>query len=102
MELINSDCELLCFGVNVSGVCCKAFELYIQFNKKENTYTLENVKFFGGCPGNAIGISQLTKGKLLTEIISQLKGIPCGNKTTSCPDQLALALEDFLSKQEKN
>ena len=51
------------------------------------------------CPGNTAGISQLVAGMPAEEVIRRLKGIKCGNKPTSCPDQLALALEEALKSQ---
>lgn len=50
-------------------------------------------KFVGGCAGNTVGVSALVKGMKTEEAISRLKGIKCGFKPTSCPDQLARALE---------
>ncbi|MFR4992845.1 MAG: TIGR03905 family TSCPD domain-containing protein, partial [Turicibacter sp.] len=52
-----------------------------------------------GCPGNLIGISHLVKGMEVEEAINKLKGIPCRTKETSCPDQLAQALENYLRKK---
>lgn len=54
---------------------------------------VKNVKFTNGCNGNLKGISALVEGKSKDEIIRLLKGIKCGFKDTSCPDQLARALE---------
>ena len=60
---------------------------------------VHNVKFINGCSGNLQGISKLVEGRTAEEIISLLKGIRCkGN--TSCPDQLAQALEEQLHKNE--
>lgn len=73
-----------------SGVCAQ--QITIEINDDE---TIESVKFFGGCNGNLQGISALAKGKTLDELISSLKGIECGFKGTSCPDQLAKALEEI-------
>lgn len=50
-------------------------------------------KFVGGCAGNTLGVASLVKGMKVEEAISRLKGIKCGFKPTSCPDQLARALE---------
>ena len=50
----------------------------------------------GGCPGNARGIAKLILGRKATDVIATLKGIPCRNGT-SCPDQLARALEAEIS-----
>ena len=56
---------------------------------------IDSVKFTGGCNGNLQGISALVKGMKPEEAISRLKGIRCGFKPTSCPDQLAHALEEI-------
>lgn len=56
-----------------------------------------NVKFTGGCNGNLQGIAALAKDMPAEDIISRLKGIRCGFKNTSCPDQLAQALESILA-----
>lgn len=57
---------------------------------------IDSVKFTGGCHGNLQGVSALVKGMKPQEAISRLKGIRCGAKPTSCPDQLARALEEML------
>lgn len=54
--------------------------------------------FVAGCPGNTLGVATLVKGMSAEEAISKLKGIKCGSKSTSCPDQLARALEEALAK----
>ena len=54
--------------------------------------------FVGGCAGNTAGVASLVKGMKAEEAISRLKGIKCGFKPTSCPDQLALALEEAIEK----
>lgn len=59
---------------------------------------IDSVKFTGGCNGNLQGISALVKGMKPEETISRLKGIRCGFKPTSCPDQLAHALEEMIAK----
>lgn len=59
---------------------------------------IDSVKFTGGCNGNLQGISALVKGMKPEEAISRLKGIRCGFKPTSCPDQLAYALEEMIAK----
>jgi uncharacterized protein (TIGR03905 family) len=55
--------------------------------------TVRNVKFTGGCNGNLQGISRLIDGAKAEDVIAKIKGIRCGFKKTSCPDQLATALE---------
>ena len=61
--------------------------------KKTRADKIESVKFTGGCSGNLQGISALVKGMKTEDAIARLKGIRCGFKNTSCPDQLAQALE---------
>ena len=58
---------------------------------------ITDCSFVGGCAGNTLGVSALVKGMKVEEAISRIKGIKCGFKNTSCPDQLALALEEALT-----
>ena len=60
---------------------------------------VKNVSFYGGCNGNLKGIAALVEGKKAEEIIPLIKGIKCGFKPTSCPDQLAIALQEALNEQ---
>lgn len=73
------------------GTCSK----FINYELDEEG-RIHNLHFVGGCPGNTIGIAQLVEGMKAEDAISRLKGIRCGNKKTSCPDQLAQALEKEL------
>ena len=59
---------------------------------------IKNVTIVGGCAGNTAGVSSLIKGMKIDEAIKRLKGIQCGNRGTSCPDQLAIALEKVKNK----
>lgn len=59
---------------------------------------IDSVQFTGGCNGNLQGISALVKGMKPEDAINRLKGIRCGFKPTSCPDQLAHALEEMIAK----
>lgn len=56
---------------------------------------IQNVAFLGGCNGNLQGICRLVKGQKIDDVISKLEGIRCGNKITSCPDQLCQALKEL-------
>lgn len=56
---------------------------------------IKSLKIVGGCPGNTVGVSRLVVGKTIDEVIEMLKGIPCGMRGTSCPDQVAKALEEY-------
>ena len=71
------------------GTCSKAIEVTAKDG------VIENVTFHGGCNGNTKGLSQLVRGMKVDDVIARLKGTQCGNKGTSCPDQLALALEEL-------
>lgn len=60
---------------------------------------IKDCSFVGGCAGNTQGVAALVKGMRVEDAISRIKGIKCGFKTTSCPDQLALALEEATKQQ---
>lgn len=60
---------------------------------------VRNVQFIGGCNGNLKGIGALVEGMDVDEVISRTQGITCGMKPTSCPDQLARALEQAKNAQ---
>ena len=59
---------------------------------------VKNVKFTGGCNGNLKGIAKLCEGMKAEDVIAKIKGVKCGFKNTSCPDQLAIALESALKE----
>lgn len=71
------------------GVCSYGMTIEVEED------TIKKVVIEGGCAGNTIGISRLVEGMKIDEAIKRLKGIPCGAKGTSCPDQLAKALEEL-------
>ena len=75
------------------GVCSRQIEVEIKDNK------IEDIKVIGGCNGNLSGICNLLKGADVRETIAKLKGTDCGGRGTSCPDQIAIALEKELEKQ---
>ena len=74
------------------GTCSTAIDVELKDG------VIDSVKFTGGCNGNLQGISALVKGMKPEEAISRLKGIRCGFKPTSCPDQLAHALEEMIAQ----
>ncbi len=55
-----------------------------------------NCRFEGGCSGNTQGVAALVIGMKVEEAIKRMKGIKCGPRPTSCPDQLACALETVV------
>ena len=71
------------------GVCSSAIDFDVVDNK------VTNVRFQGGCSGNTQGVAALVEGMNIDEAIKRMKGIKCGFKSTSCPDQLATALEQY-------
>ncbi len=73
------------------GTCSQFIELSL-----DDDNIIQNVKFIGGCNGNLKGICSLIKGEKAETIKEKLKGIKCGSKSTSCPDQLAQALEQLI------
>ena len=75
------------------GVCSREIEFEVVDGK------LHGVRYLGGCNGNLQGVGALVEGMEIHEAISRLKGIKCGFKGTSCPDQLATALEQYLATQ---
>ena len=72
-----------------SGTCSSAINLEVEGD------IIKSFSFTGGCNGNLQGISRLVEGMKVEDAISRLKGIRCGFKNTSCPDQLARALESL-------
>lgn len=74
------------------GVC----SMGITFDMENDIVT--NVKFLGGCAGNTQGVARLCEGRDANELVEILKGIRCGYKETSCPDQLARAIEAALDE----
>ena len=74
------------------GVCSTVIDFEIEDGK------VKNVQFTRGCSGNTQGVAALIEGMDAEDAISRLKGIKCGFKDTSCPDQLAKALEEALGR----
>ncbi|MDO4965765.1 MAG: TIGR03905 family TSCPD domain-containing protein [Lachnospiraceae bacterium] len=72
-----------------SGTCSQAIEIETDGD------VVKSVQFIGGCNGNTQGVAKLVEGMKIDDVISRLKGIKCGMRPTSCPDQLARALESL-------
>ena len=68
----------------------------VQMDVEVQDGIVTNVEVLGGCSGNLQGISRLVEGMKVEDAISRLKGIRCGFKNTSCPDQLAKALKNCI------
>mgnify|MGYP003293836685 CR=1 FL=1 len=91
-SIINS--ETLSDGTRVviastCGVCSQMIRIEVKNDK------VQSVQFFGGCHGNGQGVAALCRGMKVSDVTARLKGIRCGDKRTSCPDQLAQILEQM-------
>ena len=74
------------------GTCCRQIELEVDGD------VVKSVRFLGGCHGNLQGIARLVEGMNVADVVTRLSGIRCGMKSTSCPDQLSLALRQAVSR----
>jgi len=82
------------YTYKTSGTCSAAIEIEV------NGDIVESVKFINGCRGNTQGVAALAKGMKIDEVIARCKGIQCRGET-SCPDQLARALEQIKAAEAK-
>lgn len=73
-----------------SGVCAHQIDVDIEDG------VIKSAQFHGGCGGNQQGISMLVAGMEAAKARDLLSGIKCGRRSTSCPDQLALAIQAAL------
>ena len=80
-------------------VCCKRMIVKIAKTSLDE-YILEDFQTYGGCKGNLLAIGKLIKNRPLSEIINVLSGNQCGDRGTSCADQLALGLQAFLNTKQ--
>ncbi len=82
------------YNIPTHGVCSRCIHLTL------NNGRIASVSFEGGCNGNLKGLASLVRGMRPEEVVERLKGITCGSKATSCPDQLAQALETIANVKE--
>ena len=80
------------YSYQTSGTCSRAISVSVEND------VITDVKFMGGCDGNLKGIAALVAGMKVDEAIAKLSGIRCGFKSTSCPDQLARALQQYKAQ----
>ncbi|MBR5303922.1 MAG: TIGR03905 family TSCPD domain-containing protein [Candidatus Gastranaerophilales bacterium] len=80
---------------NTVGTCSKQIIIEIEDD------IIQNIEFIGGCNGNLQGLDKLARGMKITDVIERLKGIRCGAKMTSCPDQLAIGLMKYLEEKTR-
>ncbi|MDE5756504.1 MAG: TIGR03905 family TSCPD domain-containing protein, partial [Clostridia bacterium] len=76
------------YTYNTKGTCSRSIDFDIEDG------VIKDVKFAGGCNGNLKGIGKLVEGMKVEDVADKLKGITCGPRSTSCPDQLAKACEE--------
>ena len=82
------------YKYETKGTCSRLIEFTVEDG------ILKDVVYTGGCNGNLQGISKLVEGMKVEDVIAKLKGVRCGMKSTSCPDQLETALTAVLEKQK--
>ncbi len=80
---------------NTKGTCSRRIILDVEDD------VIVDCKFVAGCPGNTVGVATLVKGMKVDDAVARLKGIRCGLKSTSCPDQLAKALIEAMSEDSE-
>ena len=78
------------YSFTPKGVCSRKIDIELDGE------TITKIKFTGGCNGNTQGVSRLCEGMNIHDAIAKLEGIDCNGRGTSCPDQLAIALEQAL------
>ncbi len=77
------------------GVCSRAINLTVEDG------IIKDVSFDGGCSGNTQGVAALVKGMKAEEAVKKLSGIKCGQRQTSCPDQLSKAIAELIEQNKK-
>ena len=75
-----------------SGTCSRAINFEVEGE------IIKSVNFVGGCSGNTQGVARLVEGMNIHDAIAKIDGTKCGARSTSCPDQLAKALKEYLDK----
>lgn len=82
------------FNYVPNGVCAKEFRFEMDGDR------ISKLEVTGGCPGNLLGIGKLIGGKTADEVIQMFRGLKCGARPTSCPDQISLALQKYQEELE--
>ncbi len=83
------------YSYRPKGVCSRLMTFELEDG------IIHGLQVEGGCDGNLKGISALVEGMKAEDVIARLRGVTCGPKNTSCPDQLSYALEEALAKAGK-
>ena len=79
------------YNYQTKGVCSRSIAVEI-----DDDHIIKSVQFMGGCNGNTQGVARLAEGRKAEDIVPRLRGINCGGRGTSCPDQLANAIEEMI------
>lgn len=87
---------MIIYTYKTCGTCASHIQLELDGN------VLKKVKIINGCDGNAKGLAKLAEGMTVQEIIKRLSGIQCEGRCTSCPDQLAKAVDEAFWMRESN
>lgn len=82
------------YHYTTKGTCSRAIDVEIENG------IVKDVKFTGGCSGNTQGVAKLVTGMKAEDVIKTLRGIKCGFKSTSCPDQLTYAIEEAVNSEK--
>jgi len=88
------------YSYKTKGTCSSGIK--IEIKNENGVKILERADFVGGCGGNTQGISSLVAGMKAEDAIQKLRGIKCGRKGTSCPDQLSIAVEQAIGLMDEN
>ena len=83
------------YDYNTCGTCSRAIHFDITDGR------ISGISFDGGCHGNLQGIAALAEGQDAAKVAATVAGIRCGNKPTSCPDQLARAIAEAVAGQQR-
>lgn len=86
---------IMTYTYKTYGTCSKSIKLELEGN------IVKQVKFVNGCNGNSQGIAKLVEGMTVEAVKDRLSGISCEGRSTSCPDQLARAVEEAYKNQNK-
>lgn len=86
--------RMFCYEFTPHGVCSRK----IHIGLSDDGRTIEQVTFEGGCNGNLKAIGKLVAGRQVDEVVSLLAGNTCGQRHTSCADQMARALRQAQEK----
>lgn len=84
----------MAYVYKTKGTCSRSISVDLEGK------TIKRVAFEGGCDGNTKGIAELVVGRNIDDVIGRVKGTTCGKKPTSCPDQLAYALEEAYAAEQ--